>query len=117
MTIGKIITVAVASLTLFMYSCGSNNSAKDGTIHTQNDGHNHSEMVETKAGNRNSEGQLIDANGNIITGCPGHKEMIGSQGDMCPKCDYMVMIPITWDITGIDTVRVTTLADYNPPKR
>jgi hypothetical protein len=27
----------------------------------------------------------------------------------------MTMIPITWDITGVDTVRVTTLADYNPP--
>jgi len=51
----------------------------------------------------------------LITGCPGHKEMIGSQGDMCPKCEYMVMIPITWDITGVDTVRVTALADYNPP--
>ena len=25
------------------------------------------------------------------------------------------MIPITWDITGVDTVRVTALADYNPP--
>lgn len=48
-------------------------------------------------------------------GCPSHKEMIGSEGDMCPKCGYMTMIPITWDITGVDTVRVTTLADYNPP--
>lgn len=117
MKIGKILTIALASLMLFMYSCGNNNSAKDKNVHTENNGHNHSEMLEAKTSSRNAEGQLIDISGNIITGCPGHKEMIGSQGDMCPKCDYMVMIPITWDITGVDTVRVTTLPDYNPPKK
>lgn len=51
-----------------------------------------------------------------IYGCPSHKEMIGSKGDKCPKCWYMTMIPVTWPLEGVDTVRVTSLADYNPPK-
>ncbi len=53
---------------------------------------------------------------NTIYGCPMHKEMIGSQGDRCPLCNYMEMIPVTWSLDGIDTVRVTTLPDYNPPQ-
>ena len=90
--------------------------------HDEGDGHDHAtEQVVEKpaekitAKDRNEKGELIDAHGHLITGCPGHKEMVGSEGDMCPKCEYMTMIPITWDITGVDTVRVTTLADYNPP--
>ena len=54
--------------------------------------------------------------GEIITGCPMHKEYIGKKGDKCPKCNYNEMIPITWSMEGIDTVRVTTLSDYNPPQ-
>lgn len=53
---------------------------------------------------------------NAIFGCPMHKEMIGSQGDRCPLCNYMEMIPVTWSLDGIDTVRVTSLPDYNPPQ-
>ena len=34
----------------------------------------------------------------------------------CPKCNYNEMIPVTWSLEGIDTVRVTTLSDYNPPQ-
>ncbi|WP_394776118.1 hypothetical protein [Flavobacterium sp.] len=43
----------------------------------------------------NELGQALDKNGKFITGCPSHKEMIGSKGDKCPKCVYMTMIPIT----------------------
>ncbi|MDX9749682.1 MAG: hypothetical protein RBT71_01190 [Flavobacteriales bacterium] len=53
---------------------------------------------------------------NTIYGCPMHKEMIGGQGDRCPKCNYMEMIPVTWSLDGIDTVRVTSLPDYAPPQ-
>ncbi|MCA6439598.1 MULTISPECIES: hypothetical protein [unclassified Arcicella] len=117
----KLLIGAFASIAIFLASCGSDTkTAKD--AHTDGDGHNHAtEQVAGKpAGkaatkDRNEKGQLIDSKGQLITGCPGHKEMIGSQGDKCPKCEYMTMIPITWDITGVDTVRVTTLADYNPP--
>lgn len=57
-------------------------------------------------------GQVVDENKKLITGCPLHKEMIGSEGDKCPKCDYMTMIPITWSLKEIDTIRVTSLPDY-----
>ncbi len=78
--------------------------------------HDHAHQISSKKnGQRNDKGELIDAAGNLIMGCPSHKEMIGTKGDMCPKCGYMTMIPITWDITGVDTVRVTSLPDYNPP--
>lgn len=53
---------------------------------------------------------------NTLHGCPMHKEMIGSQGDRCPKCNYMEMPPVTWSLEGIDTMRVTSLPDYNPPQ-
>lgn len=115
MKASKLTIIAFASLAIFMYSCGNNNSAKDEHGHHQNDGHNHSEITQESTSNRNDKGELTDASGNIITGCPMHKEMIGSEGDLCPKCNYMKMPPITWDIAGIDTIRVTSLPDYNPP--
>ncbi len=110
MKTNKLIIATLVLVSLFAYSCGNENKS------TQNDhsGHEHAAMVEAGS-SRNEDGQLIDAAGNLITGCPGHREMVGSEGDMCPKCEYMTMIPITWDITGVDTVRVTSLADYNPP--
>ncbi|KUG10599.1 MULTISPECIES: hypothetical protein [Bacteroidota] len=122
MKVNKLLIGTFTSLAIFLTSCGGDTkTAKDAHVHTDGDGHNHAteqvdkpvEKVALK--DRNEKGELIDAAGHLITGCPGHKEMVGSQGDMCPKCDYMTMIPITWDITGVDTVRVTTLADYNPP--
>lgn len=119
----KLLIGAFASLAILLASCGGDTKTQnDKNIHTEGDGHNHAtEQVAGKPAekiavkNRNEKGELIDAHGHLITGCPGHKEMVGSQGDMCPKCDYMTMIPITWDITGVDTVRVTTLGNYNPP--
>lgn len=39
-------------------------------------------------------GQVVDENKKLITGCPLHKEMIGSEGDKCPKCDYITMITL-----------------------
>ena len=123
MKVNKLLIGAFASLAIFLASCGGDTkTAKDGHAHTEGDGHDHAtEQVVEKpaekitAKDRNEKGELIDAHGHLITGCPGHKEMVGSEGDMCPKCEYMTMIPITWDITGVDTVRVTTLSDYNPP--
>lgn len=110
MTITKLLIIAFASLTIFMFSCGNNNnSAKDG--------HNATKMVQTNTNSHNEKGELVYASGNIIVGCPMHKEMIGSEGDLCPKCNYMKMAPITWPLDGIDTVRVKTLPDYNPPKK
>lgn len=99
----------MASLVVVMASCGNNNS---GHVHHENNDHHHSEISNS---NRNKNGELIDTNGDIITGCPQHKEMIGSEGDLCPKCNYMKMIPITWSLEGIDTVRVTSLPQYSPP--
>jgi len=114
MIVRKTAIAALASIAMFVASCGNSNS------HNQHEGHDHAtetavSNTETQKANRNENGELVDAAGNIITGCPGHKEMIGSQGDMCPLCEYMVMIPVTWDIDGVDTVRVTSLPDYNPP--
>ena len=123
MKVSKLLIGAFASLTILLASWGGDTkTAKDGHVHTAGDGHDHAtEQVVEKpaekiaAKDRNEKGELIDAHGHLITGCPRHKEMVGSEGDMCPKREYMVMIPITWDITGVDTVRVTALADYNPP--
>ena len=114
MKVNKLLIGVFASLAIFLASCGGDTkTAKDGHAHTEGDGHDHAtEQVVEKpaekitAKDRNEKGELIDAHGHLITGCPGHKEMIG---------EYMTMIPITWDITGVDTVRVTTLSDYNPP--
>ncbi len=119
----KLMISALASLAIFFTACGGDTKAgKDGHAHAEGDGHNHAteqqveKSVDKIAGkDRNEKGELIDAHGHLITGCPGHKEMVGSEGDICPKCEYMTMIPITWDITGVDTVRVTSLPDYNPP--
>ena len=122
MKVNKLFIGAFASFAILVSSCGGDTkTAKDGHVHKDGDGHNHgTELVKksaekTASKERNEQGQLVDAKGHLIMGCPSHKEMIGSEGDMCPKCGYMTMIPITWDITGVDTVRVTTLADYNPP--
>lgn len=93
-----------------LYAC--NTSEKSETSSTTDE-----EQSELLAGNdRNEKGELIDANGHLIMGCPGHKDMVGSEGDICPKCGSMKLIPITWDISGIDTVRVTTLPDYQVPE-
>lgn len=121
MKTNKLMMAVFVSLSLFVYSCGNTNPVKEQQqVHAEGDGHNHAEMVETdKPGtsdSKNENGELTDAAGNIITGCPAHNEMIGSAGDKCPKCNYMKMIPITWDIAGVDTVRVTSLPNYNPPK-
>ena len=113
MKVRQITIIAFASVAMFITSCGNNNS------HNEHEGHNHSTettQTTTKSDNRNENGELVDASGEIITGCPMHKEMIGSEGDLCPKCNYMKMPPITWSLEGIDTVRVTTLSDYNPPQ-
>lgn len=123
MKANKFLIAVFTSLSIFIYSCGNNNATMDEHKHTDGDGHNHAtEQVEEQpagqvaATDRNNKGELVDASGNVIVGCPMHKEMIGSEGDLCPKCNYMKMVPITWDMTGVDTVRVTTLPDYNPPK-
>lgn len=111
MKINTSIIGAFASIAILLSSCGSDTkTAKDGHVHTEDDGHDHTEMVV------NNLGQLLDQSGDVIVGCLAHKDMIGSIGDKCPKCDYMEMIPITWSLEGIDTVRVTTLPDYAPPK-
>lgn len=110
--IRKTAIAALASIAMFAASCGNSNS------HNQHEGHNHATETthtDTNSNSHNEKGELIDAAGNIITGCPMHKEMVGSKGDKCPKCNYMEMTPITWSLEGIDTVRVTTLSDYNPP--
>ncbi|MFA4869949.1 MAG: hypothetical protein WC623_17255 [Pedobacter sp.] len=118
MKVNKFTIAAFALIAIFAASCSSDNN-KEKHIHT--DGHGQTEVVESKDITtittneyENEFGQVVDKNQNLITGCPLHKEMIGSEGDKCPKCDYMTMIPITWPLKGIDTIRVTKLADYNP---
>ncbi len=120
MKASKWITALIALLTLFAYSGGNDNPAQEESLHTEDDGHNHS--IELEGGQtvnlkdiRNERGELTDEEGNIITGCPMHKDMIGSVGDLCSKCNYMEMVPITWSMEGIEAVQVTTLPDYNPP--
>ena len=65
-------TIAVASLTLFMYSCGNSNSAKEEPTHSESNGHNPTtEMVNEQKSSlkdiRNEKGELTDEAGNIIT--------------------------------------------------
>lgn len=122
MKLNKFMIAVFASLAIFASACDTDNKkAKVAQSHNAGDGHNHAEVVEKKVATakmnkyENELGQALDKNGNFITGCPAHKEMIGSEGDKCPKCDYMTMIPITWPLEGIDTVRVTSLADYKIP--
>ncbi|WP_374507086.1 hypothetical protein [Flavobacterium sp.] len=110
MKIRQITIIALASVAMFITSCGNNNSQNE------HEGHDHPTETVTKSDSRNENGELVDASGEIITGCPMHKEYIGKKGDKCPKCNYNEMIPITWSMEGIDTVRVTTLSDYNPPQ-
>ncbi len=114
MIVRKTAIAALASIAMFVASCENSIS------HNQHGGHDHATEIslsktELQNANRNEKGELVDASGEIITGCSMHKEMIGSEGDKCPKCNYMEMVPITWSLEGIDTVRVTTLSDYNPP--
>lgn len=45
-----------------------------------------------------------------------YKEMIGSKGDECPRCNYKEMVPVTWSLAGIDSVRVAPFPDYDPPE-
>jgi len=118
----KFMTAVFAAITIIASSCGSDNiKAKSAQDHTDDDGHNHIEVVEVKEAIKkinnyeNELGQALDKNGNFITGCPSHKEMIGLEGDKCPRCGYMTMIPITWSLEGVDTVRVTRISEYNPP--
>jgi hypothetical protein len=122
MKLNKIMIAVFASIAIFATSCGSDNKKVDGAQEpTEGDGHHHTEVVESKAATKkmnlyeNEFGQALDKNGNLITGCPSHTEMIGIEGDKCPKYGYMTMIPITWPLEGVDTVRVTSIADYNPP--
>ena len=110
MKVKKLTIIALASIAMVITSCGNSNS------HNEHAGHNHANETSTTSDSRNENGELVDASGAIITGCPMHKEMIGAKGDKCPKCNYMEMVPITWSLEGIDTVRVTTLSDYNPPQ-
>ncbi|MDA6068375.1 hypothetical protein NJT12_01960 [Flavobacterium sp. AC] len=120
MKLNKFVIIILASITVFASSCGSDTKKINDTDNTDNL-HNNAEDAEKKdtveKTNKyeNELGQALDKNGKFITGCPSHKEMIGSKGDKCPKCNYMTMMPITWSLQGIDTVRVTSLSDYNPP--
>jgi hypothetical protein len=123
MKLNKFIIIVVASIALFFSSCKNDNSTTKDAQNHSNETEQHqteSEGVQKdtlKKVNKyeNEMGQALDKNGKFITGCPSHKEMIGSKGDKCPKCGYMTMLPITWPLAGIDTVRVTSLSDYNPP--
>lgn len=122
MKLNKFMIAVFASIAIFASSCGTDNKkAEVAHDHNTGDGHSHTEVVEKKVAvgkvnkYENELGQALDKNGNFITGCPAHKEMIGSQGDKCPKCNYMTMIPITWSLEGTDTLRVTSLDDYNIP--
>ncbi|KFF25691.1 hypothetical protein [Chryseobacterium vrystaatense] len=115
-------TIILTSIVAIVSSCGTGDKKeKNSHTHTDGDGHHHTQAAENKKTTKkinqyeNELGQALDKNGKFITGCPSHKEMIGSEGDTCPKCGYMTMLPITWSLEGIDTVRVTSLPDYNPP--
>lgn len=121
MKINNFMIALVASVIVFASSCANENTTtKSGHDHQNGDAHNHTEVAEqkgvTKKMNKyeNELGHALDKNGNFITGCPSHKEMIGIEGDQCPKCGYMTMLPITWSLEGIDTIRVTSLPDYKP---
>jgi hypothetical protein len=121
MKINNFMIAIVASVIVFASACSSENTnTKSGHEHQDGDAHKHTEVAEnkgvTKKTNKyeNELGQALDKDGNFITGCPSHKEMIGIEGDQCPKCGYMTMLPITWSLEGIDTIRVTSLTDYKP---
>lgn len=100
------ITLLAAAAMIALAACSTpnapDNTSPSATDQIQHHGHDHDEAS-----------TMAD---NAIFGCPMHKEMIGSQGDRCPLCNYMEMIPVTWSLDGIDTVRVTSLPDYNPPQ-
>lgn len=123
MKLNKFIIAIMASVGLFASSCKNDNDKNKDAHKDSNNTEQHQTEYEgvqkdtLKKVNQyeNELGQALDKNGKFITGCPSHKEMIGSKGDKCPKCGYMTMLPITWPLAGIDTVRVTSLSDYNPP--
>lgn len=121
MKINKFRAALFTTTIVLISSCSSDKKAENNHSHTDGDGHNHTEVVDNKKDKKkintyeNELGQALDKNGKFITGCPSHKEMIGSEGDKCPKCGYMTMLPITWSLKGVDTIRVTSLPDYNPP--
>lgn len=121
MKINKFRIALFAATIVFISSCSSDKKTENVHSHTNGEGHNHTEVAENKEAYKktntyeNNLGQALDKNGKFITGCPSHKEMIGSEGDKCPKCGYMTMLPITWPLEGVDTIRVTSLPDYNPP--
>lgn len=107
-------TIAVRAT--LISSCTSNTKE----VHENGEAHSHTEVVEDKKTmdkDLQESVMLLDSTGKVIYGCPAHKEMIGSEGDQCPKCNYMELIPVTWSLEGIDTVRVTELHDYNPHQK
>lgn len=119
----QFLVALLAISSLFVVACGNNNKAsQEAQEHMDHKDHKdpivNSENT-TPDGKinkyENELGQALDAHGTPLMGCPIHKEMIGVKGDKCAKCDYMEMLPITWPLQGIDTVRVTSLPDYNPP--
>ncbi len=95
-------TVALLALAACGNPAPADTATPSAVAHTDHHGHDHAANV-----------ALADQS---LYGCPMHKEMIGSKGDRCPKCNYMEMVPVTWSLEGIDTVRVTGLPDYNPPR-
>lgn len=109
------ITILVSLMGILATSCGNNSTSPIEV-------HKHVEhVVETTNTTINNQvnkyqnelGQALDRHGNILMGCPIHKEMIGVQGDQCPKCDYMEMLPVTWSLQDIDTIRVKSIPNYN----
>ena len=94
----------VITLALIASACRSGDSAEH---------HHHPTPAAQVAVADVATGDHVDE---ALYGCPMHKEMVGSKGDRCPKCDYMEMVPVTWSLEGVETVRVTDLPDYNPPK-
>ena len=64
MKIRQITIIALASVAMFITSCGNNNSQNE------HEGHDHPTETVTKSDSRNENGELVDASGEIITGCP-----------------------------------------------
>ena len=96
--------IGLLLLIFIISSCGNTNKNDHQKKHLKT-------TVETEA-HEHSVDKQAEA---TLYGCPMHKEMIGVKGDRCPLCNYNEMIPITWSLNGVDTVRVTSLPDYNPP--
>lgn len=120
MKVNQFKVALLAIVSVLAISCGNTNPAPK-EVHDHKDHKDHIVASENTTSQEkvnkfeNELGQALDAHGTLLMGCPIHKEMIGVKGDKCSKCDYMEMLPITWPLQGIDTVRVTNLPDYNPP--